>query len=80
MQAFNFSGCKNDMALHGGMGCSFICLRSPDPTRGRVFVKHMVTQVQLGEKKTKKLSQEGRVILLGQLPHFSQSVPRNSRN
>jgi hypothetical protein len=28
----SFSGCRNDSVLHGGMGYSLICLKSPDPT------------------------------------------------
>jgi hypothetical protein len=33
MQVYNsFSGCRNHSALHGEMGYSLICFRSPDPT------------------------------------------------
>jgi hypothetical protein len=34
MQIYNsFSGCRNHSTLHGGMGYSLICLRSPDTLR-----------------------------------------------
>jgi hypothetical protein len=32
IQIYNSSGYRNHSALHGGMGYSLICLRSPDTT------------------------------------------------
>jgi hypothetical protein len=38
MHASIFSGCRNAIALQGGMGYSLICLRSPDPTHPHKFM------------------------------------------
>jgi hypothetical protein len=47
MQIYNsFSGCRNDCPLQEGMGYSFICLKSPDPTpslSGNNFLLLLIT-------------------------------------